>query len=152
MTVWTMGWTKSPFKDFGDQVLLVVLALAVCIFGLASFWIADEHHINEAWVFVGWNSIWLAPLIIKKYREQLKKPGFVLFSIGWMVIHGLVMVALMRWVPLTLWLILILIELVAGGLAANWLFGVMPSDDNVDQWRLTWRKKTEKKSQANGER
>lgn len=65
MRVRTVGWTKALFKDLGDQVLLVVLALAICIFGLASFWIADEHHINEVWVFVGWNSIWLAPLIIK---------------------------------------------------------------------------------------
>lgn len=146
-----MSWTRSLLKGFGDQVLLVVLALAVCAFLLASFWIADEYQINEVWVFVGWNSILLTPFIIKKYREQLRKPGFVLFSIAWMVIHGLFIVALMRWVPVLYWPVLILFELTAGCLAANWLFGVEPSDDNVDEWKLTWRKKTEKQSKAHGE-
>jgi hypothetical protein len=132
-----MGWTKSLFEDFGDQVLLLVLALAMCAFVCASFWIAEEHHLNEVWVFVGWNSLTLVPLFIKKFRTYLKRPAFILFSIVWMIFHGLFVVGLMRWVPLFYWPVLLLLEFLIGGVAANRLFGAVPSDDSLDDWRLT---------------
>jgi hypothetical protein len=144
-------WTSELFKDFGDQVLMVVLALVVCALLFSLFWVADEFHVNEIWAFVAWNSVALAPLVIKKYREQLKKPGFVLFSIAWMVIHGLFIVALMRWAPITLWLIFIPLELMAGGITANRLFGAMPSNDDVDAWRLT-KSKDARKTEAGDNR
>ena len=137
-----MGWTKSLFKDFGDQVLMVLLALAICAFLFASFSIADDYHVNKVWVFASWNSIALVPLFIKKFSIYLKNLKFILFLIAWMIFHGLFMVLLMRLLPIIYWPVLILLELGAGGVAAKWLFGVVPSEDSVDEWRFTRTRST----------
>jgi hypothetical protein len=145
-----MGWTKSLFKDFGDQVLMLVLALGIIVFLFAAFSIADDYHVNKVWVFASWNSIALVPLFIKKFRIYLKNLKFIVFLIAWMIFHGLFMVLLMRFLPMAYWPVPILLELGAGGVAANWLFGVVPSEDSVDEWRLTRTGSTSKKN-AGGE-
>jgi hypothetical protein len=116
-----MSWTKSLFKDFADRALMVVLALGICVFGVASFWIADDYHINVIWVFASWNSVILLPLFLRMYGGQTKKRGFILFLVAWMVIHGLFMTLVMRWVPLACWLIPIALELAAGAMVARWI-------------------------------
>ena len=131
-----MGWFRELFKDFGDQVLMLILALALCVFLVGAFWIADEHRINAIWVFVAWNSIVLMPIFIRLFGSHLKKPSFVLFLIAWMVIHGLFVAVLMRRIPIFYWPIPISLELMAGGMVANWRFGITPSDVDVDDWRL----------------
>lgn len=125
---------------------MLVLALGIVAFLLAAFSIADDYHVNKVWVFVSWNSIALVPLFIKKFSIYLKNVKFVLFLIAWMIFHGLFMVLLMRLLPMAYWPVPILLELGAGGLAAKWFFGVVPSEDSVDEWRLTRIRSTGKEN------
>jgi hypothetical protein len=129
-----MNWFKALFNKFWDQMLMLSLAMMICLSGVASFWLADEYRVNPAFIFLGWNSIALIPLFVKKFRTHLKRPSFIAFLIAWMVVHGLVMVVLTRWVPILYWAPFIFLDLLVGFLAANWLFGVMPNEGNVDQW------------------
>jgi hypothetical protein len=42
---------KIAITGVRDGVLVLGLALLLCFLGVSSFSLADEHHINELWVF-----------------------------------------------------------------------------------------------------
>src|SRR5262245_12680244 len=73
-----------------DKVLLVLVALVICVVGGAGFWLAEDHHVNPAWVFFGWNSILIIPVLVRDFRGQLKRPSFLVFLLGWGIAHGLI--------------------------------------------------------------
>src|SRR5947208_11043608 len=85
-----------------DRVLLLGAALLVCVVGGGAFLLGEIYHINPAWLFFAWNSILLIPIIGADFRNQLKKPAFAIFFATWMALHGLVVVALMKWAPIAL--------------------------------------------------
>jgi len=107
-----------------DKVLLVGAALLVCIVGGAAFWIADVYHINPMWVFFLWNSLFIVHLSFKDFRTHLRKPAFVAFLIVWGIVHGVVVVAMMRRIPVALWILVISFELLVGYLIADRIFGI----------------------------
>jgi hypothetical protein len=109
-----------------DKILLLGASLAVCVGGVGSFWLAEDYHVNPAWVFFAWNSIFLIPLVWGDFRSLLKKPYFIVFLIGWMVLHGLTIVGLMRWVSALYWIPILGVELFIGYFAAYSLFDVPP--------------------------
>jgi hypothetical protein len=107
-----------------DKALLVGAALLVCVIGGAAFWIADAYHINPMWVFLLWNSMFIVHLSFKDFRTHLRKPTFVVFLIAWGVVHGLVVVVMMRRIPVALWIFVISFELLVGYLLADRIFGI----------------------------
>jgi hypothetical protein len=109
-----------------DKILLLGAALAVCVGGVASFLFAEHYRVNPAWVFFAWNSIFLVPLVWDDFRSLLKKPSFLIFLFGWMVLHGLTIVGLMRWVDAVYWIPILGVELFIGYFAAYSLFDVPP--------------------------
>ena len=119
---------ESPARGCLDKVLLVGVAVLVCVIGGAAFWFADEYHVNPAWVFVAWNSIFIALSFIRRFRSHLKKPSFVAYLIAWAVIHGLLAVTLMRWFSIPATLPFIAIELTLGVFAADYFFNIQPDD------------------------
>jgi hypothetical protein len=54
----------------------------------------------------------------------LRKPAFVVFLIAWRIVRGLVVVAMMRRIPATLWILVISFELLVGYLLADRIFGI----------------------------
>jgi hypothetical protein len=118
--------SSEPSKSSGclDKVLLVGAALLVCVIGGAAFWIAEDYHVNPAWVFFLWNSAIMVPIFIKDFRSHLRKPAFVAFLVVWGITHGLVVVVLMRCAPITVWFLGISIELLVGFMLADRIFGV----------------------------
>jgi hypothetical protein len=99
----------------------------VCVLGGVAFWLAEEHRVNPAWVFVGWNTIWLAPLFIRDFRAHLKKPTFLAFLLVWALIHGLLVATLMRWMSVIAMVPILAVELTVGFVLADYMFGIRPA-------------------------
>lgn len=123
---WTSGAmpTKRSRSMLRDKALLLGAALLVCLIGGAAFLLGEIYHVNPAWIFFAWNSIFMIPMLAREFRGYWKKPAFIIFFLVWMAVHGFVVVSLMRWVSLVYWPIFILLELSAGFVTAHWLFGV----------------------------
>jgi hypothetical protein len=116
--------SETPGGGCLDKVLMVAVALIVCGFGGAAFWLAEDYHVNPAWVFFLLNSLVMVPIFIKDFRGHLRKPAFCAFLVGWAVVHGLVVVTLMRWTPLGVWILGMAVELGLGFLLAERIFGI----------------------------
>jgi hypothetical protein len=118
---------KTFASRWRDRMLLFGAALLVCVVEGAAFWYADVYHVNPAWVFFGLNSLAMIPLFIRNFRGQLKRASFLAFLAGWAIAHGLLVLALMLWVPLLYWIPILGVEMFAGYIAARLLFGVVAS-------------------------
>lgn len=116
--------SKHPPSGCLDRVLLIGAAFLVCVLAVGAFWIADAYHISPMWVFLLWNSMFIVHLSFKDFRTHLRKPAFVVFLIAWGVVHGLVVVVMMRRIPAALWIFGISIELLVGYLLADRIFGI----------------------------
>ncbi len=117
---------EDPTTKFWDRVRLVCTAMLVCVIGGSSFLLGEIYHINPAWLFLSWNSIWLLVSVGKRFRIHFKKPEFAAFFLLWMAVHGTVVVMLMRWVHMLYWVPLMGLELFVGFLSADLLFGIRP--------------------------
>lgn len=106
-----------------DRLLLIGAALLVCVLGVGAFAVADAYHINPAWVFFGWNSILLIPVVGGDFRTKFKQPRFVLFFLVWMAVHGALVVWLMRALSIEVWMLAMAIELAIGYFVAFLVFG-----------------------------
>jgi hypothetical protein len=109
-------------KKLLDRFLLIGAALLLCVTTGVSFLLGEIYHLNPAWLFFAWNSIFLLPILWKKFRGYFGRRGFVVFFITWMCFHGATVIAMMIWVPIELWLFVLVSELAAGFLVAHWLF------------------------------
>jgi hypothetical protein len=106
-----------------DRLLLVGTALLLCLTGCGSFALGEIYHVNPAWLFFAWNSIFLIPIRWKTFRDYFRNPKFVLFFTVWMLVHGATVVGMMAWLPAVCWPLVVLLELGTGFAAAHWLFG-----------------------------
>ena len=109
-------------------MLLLATALLLCISLGLSFWIADDYKIKTVWVFFAWNTILYVPFLVRKLHTQLKNRRLLAFIILWATAHGAIMIALVRFVPLVFWPLILLMEGTAGFQAAYQLFGVVPDN------------------------
>jgi hypothetical protein len=113
----------QPGKERGSWPLLGT-ALLICFVFVGSFTLSDLYGVSPVPMLIVWNSILMIPLFWRDFRSLWKKPSFVAFFVIWMLFHGLVVVALMRWTSIINWPVGILLELTLGLLIAHWLFGV----------------------------
>lgn len=125
-----MNWFKGLFVNFWDQVLLLISALLLCFFGLLSFSLADDYKINPVWVFFAWNAILYLVFLIRKFRAHLKNRKFLAFLMACAILHGAIIIALMRFVPLAYWFLALFMEATAGLVAASSWFDVVPDDSS----------------------
>jgi hypothetical protein len=121
----TMAVSHKPPRrgKLRDRFLLVGAALFICAAGVGSGIWGEIHHTNPAWLFFAWYSISLLPLVGKEFRDYFKQPSFVGFFIAWMCVHGATFVAMIAWVPLILWPVVLVLEMGVGFTVAHWLFG-----------------------------
>ena len=116
-----LGTSKSGFRD---RVVLVASAMLVCVIGVGAFWIATDYQADTRWVFFGLNSIGFVAIVGRKFPNHWKTPSFILFFMGWLVIHGIVAITLAASLPVLYWLPIFGVELFVGFLTAYLLFGV----------------------------
>jgi hypothetical protein len=62
-------------------------------------------------------------MLWKEFRDYFRRPAFIVFFAVWMCVHGGTVVGMIRWTPVAAWPLILLAELAAGFIAANWLFG-----------------------------
>jgi hypothetical protein len=74
-----------------------------------------------------WNSLFIVHLSFKDFRTHLRKPAFVAFLIAWGVVHGVVVVAMMRRIPVVLWIFVISFELLIADVLADYIFAIRRS-------------------------
>ena len=111
---------------FRDRLLLVATALLVAVVASGSFFFAELYHVNKWFVFAAWNSILLVPRFIRDFRGQLSNYSFVAFLFAWIVIHGLLIAALLRWTTIAVAIPVLFVELTLGLFLADVAFGVRP--------------------------
>ena len=109
-------------RKLWDRILLIGAALLVCLTGCGSFLVGEIYHFNPAWLFFAWNSILLIPMLWKEFRLYFRRPGFIIFFIAWMCVHGATVVGMMVWASVVFWPLILLLELATGFIAAHWLF------------------------------
>lgn len=113
-----------------DRLLMIGIALLLCLFGVGSFFLADEYHINDRWLFFAWGSFLVIPVFARAFRGHLKQPFMVPFLGGLTIVHGLVCIGLIKWqVPLVYWFPVFIVEASIGAWAAYRFFGIIPSGD-----------------------
>ncbi len=105
-----------------DRLLLVGAALLVCAAGVGSGILGEIYHISPAWFFFAWNSIFLLPLVGTEFRGYFRRSSFVVLFVAWMFAHGATVVSMIRWTPVVVWPLILLLELAAGFITAHWLF------------------------------
>jgi hypothetical protein len=110
-------------SKFRDRISLFGAALLVCLIGGGVALAFEVYHINQAWFFFAWSSIFLLPLVGKEFRSYFRQRAFVAFFAVWMAVHGATVVGMIAWAPLLLWPVILLLELAAGFIAAHRLFG-----------------------------
>lgn len=116
---------------FRDVLLLLASGLIACALLVAGIWLAQKYNINDLWPAAAWATILLIPTVAPTLgnQGQWKKPGFLIFFSVWMLLHGLLVALLIKWVPLLYWLPVICLEGFAGYLGAYFLFGMLPPSD-----------------------
>jgi hypothetical protein len=120
-------------RKLWDRALLIGIALLVCLVAGGAFWIGDTYHINPVWIFFAWNTIFAIPVLWKPFHSYLKRPGFVVFFLIWIVIHGATVAGMMFRLSIEFWPVVVLLELTAGFLVAQWLFGYPLEDSTEDE-------------------
>ncbi len=117
---------KSSMTAILDKILLLGAAsLTIATFGTV-FLLGEIYHVNPIWSFCAINSIVLALIIGKDLKGKFKNRKFLLFFTMWMIVHGVVVVALMRWFSIVYWPGFLALELFIGFGISYWVFGVLP--------------------------
>jgi len=106
-----------------DRIFLIGAALSVCLTGGGVALAFEIYHVNQAWFFFAWSSIFLLPLVGKEFRSYFRQPAFIAFFTVWMGVHGATVVGMIAWVPVALWPLILLVELASGFVAAHRIFG-----------------------------
>jgi hypothetical protein len=113
-----------------DGLLVLGLAVALCVFIVGAFALADQYRIDTLWVVFGLSSFAMIPLLIRAFRKHLRRRFLIPFLAALVIFHGLVFVALIKWqVPFVYWFPIFIAELAIGAGAAYRFFGIIPSGD-----------------------
>jgi|SRR5450755_924305 FtsH-binding integral membrane protein len=70
-----------------DLFLLLGASLFVAVIATAAFWVADEHHVNPAWLFATGAAILFLAVVGWGYRRKFRDPVFVSFFLAWLLLH-----------------------------------------------------------------
>ena len=116
-------FAKKPNKAV-DRSLLLIASLLVAGIGVAVFWLADDHHINPAWLFAAGAALVFFIVVGRDYRERLKSPQFVLFFIAWLLVHVLVFLLVLGHLGFLWYLPFVVLELWIGYTLAIRIFGL----------------------------
>lgn len=109
-----------------DMFYLVGAAVLLCVLGAAAFIVADIYHVNPLWVMVSFISVGFFVGAREDYRKEFRSTRFVAFVCDWVVINGIVIIALLSLFGWG-WLIpALLLEQFLFSMTAYWFFDVPP--------------------------
>lgn len=116
------GIQTKPRGWLRDKILLTGVAFTVCLIAVGAGILCEALHINLAWFVFAWGAIFLFPLVGKEFRGYFKRPAFFVFFIVWMCVHGATVAAMITWLSVLLWPVVLVLELGLGFTFAHWLF------------------------------
>lgn len=119
----TMAGIEAKPSWLRDKMLLIGVALAVCLVSVGAGILCEILRINLGWFIFAWGAIFLFPLIGKEFRDYFKRPPFVVFFIVWMCAHGATVAAMIAWLSVLFWPVVLVLELGLGFTLAHRIFG-----------------------------
>ena len=109
-------------------MLLVGSALIVAGLGVGSFALSEKYDVPPVWMFALWIGLGFIAVVGGSLRSKFRQPLFVVFFVGWLAVHTLVTLLVIKlFTILWVWPTSI-VELWIGYAIALWLFG-LPSKD-----------------------
>ena len=109
-----------------DFLLLIVASLCVAAVSAAAFWVADDNHINPAWLFGAGAAVIFFLVVGWGYRRKFRDPVFVSFFLAWLLIHVAVYLLVLGYLGFPYYLPIVVLELWIGYAIAIWQFGPPP--------------------------
>ena len=106
-----------------DKLLLVSTAIVLIVVAGSTFWIAEDRGINPAWIFAAWLSVLFILSVGRSMRQKFSSPAFVVYFLGWLVLHVFVSFVLIGYGWLLFSPIVYCLELALGYVIAARLFG-----------------------------
>lgn len=120
-----VGEQKKRSKTL-DFLLLLGASLFVAAASTAAFWLADEHHINPAWLFAAGAAVIFFLVVGWGYRRKFRDPVFVSFFLAWLIVHVAVYLLVLGYLGFLWYLPIVVLELWIGYTIAIWQFGHPP--------------------------
>jgi len=121
-----VGDEKKKRSRAFDVLLLVGASLLVAAAFTAAFWVADERHINPAWLFAAGAAVVFFLVVGWGYRRKFRDPTFVSFFLAWTLVHVLVYLLVLGYLGLLWYVPIAVLELWVGYTIAIWQFGPPP--------------------------
>ncbi len=106
-----------------DKLLLVLAAILLIALAGSTFWIAEDRGINTAWIFAAWLSVLFILSVGRSMGQKFSSPAFVLYFLGWLVLHVFISLVLIGYGWLLFSPIVYCLELALGYIIAVRLFG-----------------------------
>lgn len=119
----TSGETITNKRRVYNLLLLFISALLVAAAVTASFWIADEYHIQAAWVFVAQGALVFFAVVGWGYRNKFGSPQFLMFFIAWLFVHVTIYILVLGYLGFLFYIPIVVLELWIGYALAISQFG-----------------------------
>ena len=120
------GEEKKKRSKALDIVLLVGASVLVAAVSTAAFWLADNRHVNAAWLFAAGAALIFFLVVGWGYRRKFRDPAFVSFFLGWTLVHVVVFLLVLAYMGFLWYLPIVVLELWVGYTIAIWQFGPPP--------------------------
>jgi len=121
-----VGEEKKKRSRALDFVLLVGAGLLVAAGSAGAFWVADERHINPAWLFAAGAALIFFLVVGWGYRRRFRDPAFTAFFVGWTLVHVLVYLLVLAFLGFLWYMPIVVLELWIGYTIAIRRFGPPP--------------------------
>src|SRR6266404_7945151 len=106
-----------------DFLLLLGASLFVAAAGTAAFWVADEHHVNPAWLLGAGTAVLFFAVVGWGYRRKFRDPVFVSFFFVWLLLHVAIYLLVLGYLGFLYYIPIVVLELWIGYTIAIWQFG-----------------------------
>jgi len=113
-------------KKLQDRLMLVGAALLVIVVGGIGFLLADKFHIDSAWVLLAAVSVGFFAAVGWDFRAEFRSVRFILFFVGWLLVHLLIFVLVVGRFGWLYWLLALFLELFFFYATAELLLGLKP--------------------------
>jgi FtsH-binding integral membrane protein len=121
-----IGEEKKKRSEALDFALLVGASLLVAAASTAAFWLADQRHISPAWFFAAGAALVFLLVVGWGYRRKFRDPGFVVFFLGWTVVHILVFLIVLAYLGFLWYPPIVVLELWVGYTIVIWQLAKLP--------------------------
>ncbi len=111
-------------------MLLLGASVLVAAVSTTAFLLADERHINPAWLLAAGAALIFFLVVGWGYRRKFRDPTFVSFFLSWTLVHVLMYLLVLAYLGFLWYLPIVVLELWVGYTIAIRQFGP-PADKGI---------------------